>query len=95
MLSVIFLTLVLTCLGQDNPALRVDEFVAAQMQRQRVPGVSLAVIKDGQIVYAKGYGLANLEHQVAVRPETVFQSGSMGTQDGKIAGLDLPSKVTR
>src|SRR5438045_9512966 len=50
------------------------------MKRQRIPGLSLAVIKDGQIVLAKGYGLANVEHQAPVKPETIFQSGSMGKQ---------------
>ena len=35
---------------------------------------------NGHIVLAKGYGLANVEHQVPVKPETVFQSGSVGKQ---------------
>jgi CubicO group peptidase (beta-lactamase class C family) len=70
----------------------------AEIGRQRIPGLSLVVISDGRIVFAKGYGLANVEHQVPVKPETVFQSGSVGKQftatavmmlveDGKI-GLD-------
>jgi CubicO group peptidase (beta-lactamase class C family) len=50
------------------------------MQKQRIPGVSLAVVKNGQVLLDRGYGLANVEHQVAVRPETVFQSGSVGKQ---------------
>lgn len=50
------------------------------MKKQRIPGVAVAIIRDGQIVYAKGHGLANVEHQVAVKPETIFQSGSMGKQ---------------
>jgi CubicO group peptidase (beta-lactamase class C family)/dienelactone hydrolase len=89
--------------AQGDLAAKIDEFVSAEMQRQRAPGYALAVIKDGQTVYAKGYGLANLEHQVAVTPETVFQSGSVGKQftaaaavllveDGKIALDDKISK---
>jgi CubicO group peptidase (beta-lactamase class C family) len=66
--------------GQDAAIAKVDEFVRAEMQKQKIPGVSLAIVKDGQIVYAKGYGLANVEHNVAVKPETVFQSGSIGKQ---------------
>ena len=50
------------------------------MQKQKIPGVSLAVVKDGTPIIVKGYGLADLEHQVAVKPETVFQSGSVGKQ---------------
>lgn len=68
------------CLAQDALAARVDDFVRAEMLRQRVPGVSLAVVRDGRVVLAKGYGYANVEHQVPVRPETVFQSGSVGKQ---------------
>lgn len=48
------------------------------MQRGHVPGVSLLVMKDGKVLREKGYGYANLEHKVPVRPDTVFQSGSIG-----------------
>ncbi|MDQ4122164.1 MAG: beta-lactamase family protein [Acidobacteriota bacterium] len=66
--------------AQDATAAKVDEFIRTEMQKQKIPGVSLAVVKDGQIIYAKGYGFANVEHQVLVKPETVFQSGSVGKQ---------------
>src|SRR5262245_40585538 len=66
--------------AQDGTSTKVDDYMKAEMQRQRIPGASLAVVKDGQIILAKGYGLANVEHQVAVKPETIFQSGSMGKQ---------------
>jgi len=44
------------------------------------PGCALAVIKDGQIVYQQGYGLANLEHNVLILPATAFNIGSMAKQ---------------
>src|SRR2546427_1423946 len=66
--------------GQDAIATKVDDYVKAEMQRQHIPGLSLAVVRDGQIVLAKGYGLANVELQVPAKPETIFQSGSMGKQ---------------
>jgi len=59
---------------------QVDEYVHAEMERQHIPGLSLLVSREGQIVLAKGYGLANVELQVPVKPETVFQSGSVGKQ---------------
>ncbi len=68
------------CAAQDAVTAKVDDYVKAEMQRQRIPGLSLAVVKDGQIVLAKGYGLANVELQVPAKPETIFQSGSMGKQ---------------
>ena len=42
--------------------------------------MSLAVVHDGKPLIVKGYGFANLEHQVPVKPETIFQSGSVGKQ---------------
>lgn len=59
---------------------KIDEFIRAEMERQKIPGVSLAVVKDGKPLIVKGYGLSNVEHQVPVKPETVFQSGSVGKQ---------------
>jgi CubicO group peptidase (beta-lactamase class C family) len=78
----------------------VTEYVKAEMQHQHIPGLSLLVVKDGKIVRAEGFGLANVELQVPAKPETVFQSGSVGKQftatavmmlveEGKI-GLDDP-----
>ena len=67
--------------GNDAPGLdRVDAFVRAEMARQKVPGVAVAIVKKGAVLAAKGYGLANVEHNVAVSPDTIFQSGSVGKQ---------------
>jgi CubicO group peptidase (beta-lactamase class C family) len=78
----------------------VDEFLVSQMQRHQIPGISLAICRDGQVVRAMGYGLANVELDVPAKPETVFQTGSVGKQftamavmmlvdEGKL-GLDDP-----
>src|SRR5918998_430487 len=99
----LILLLSINCLAQNGVSNRVDEYVQAEMKTQQIPGVSLAVIKNGQIVLAKGYGFANVEHQVPVKPETIFQSGSMGKQftatavmmlveEGK---LSLDDKITK
>ena len=78
----------------------VTKYVKAEMARQHIPGLSLLVAKNGKIVRAEGFGLSNVELQVPVKPETIFQSGSVGKQftataimmlveEGKI-GLDDP-----
>lgn len=59
---------------------RIDTFIRAEMARQKVPGVGIGIVKQGKVFLAKGYGFANLEHQVPVGPETLFQSGSLGKQ---------------
>lgn len=58
----------------------VDDYVRDQMRRQKIPGLSLCITRDGQVVKAQGYGLANVEHQVPAKTETVYQSGSVGKQ---------------
>ena len=63
-----------------SPADPVDQYVRAEMQRQHIPGLALLVARDGKMVEAQGFGLANVELQVPVKPETVFQSGSVGKQ---------------
>jgi CubicO group peptidase (beta-lactamase class C family) len=65
----------------DEPiSASVDEFVAAELRAQHIPGVALAVVRDGKIVKAAGYGLANVELGVATKPESIFQTGSVGKQ---------------
>ena len=67
--------------GAQAPALsRIDSVVSAQMSRQRIPGVAVAVVKNGAVLLAKGYGEANAEHHVPVTAATMFQSGSVGKQ---------------
>lgn len=59
---------------------KVDEHVQAEMQRKKIPGLSIAVLRNGEVVKAKGYGLANVELNVPATPETIYQSGSIGKQ---------------
>ena len=44
------------------------------------PGVAIAVVKDGQIILSKGYGMANLEYDVPIDPKTVFHVASVSKQ---------------
>ena len=85
---------------QNDP---IDAIVREEMASQRIPGMAVAVIRRGETVKAQGYGLANVEHNVAATPQTVFQSGSLGKQftatavmlqveDGKLALTDSIAK---
>src|SRR4051812_42673116 len=62
---------------QPSTAAKVDEYVRSQMERLHIPGLSLAVVKDGHIVYQNAYGLADLELKVPVTADTVFQIQSV------------------
>lgn len=52
------------------------EFVAEQMAIWQVPGVAIAVIKNGEVVLAEGFGLRNVEAGLPVTPDTIFAIGS-------------------
>jgi CubicO group peptidase (beta-lactamase class C family) len=54
-----------------------DDVVGALMKRIEVPGVSIAVIKDFKIHWAKGYGVADVETGAPVTTETMFQAASI------------------
>jgi len=64
---------------------QVDDFVRSELQRQKVPGLAVAIVGPGGVVSAKGYGYANVEHDVPVTDETIFQSGSVGKQFTAVA----------
>ena len=58
----------------------IDRYLESEMRRQNIPGISLAVVKNGKPLYVKSYGVATLEHDVRAKPQTVFQIGSVGKQ---------------
>src|SRR5262249_28071467 len=58
----------------------IDRFVREEMAAEQIPGLAVGVYSRGNILLAKGYGLANVELNVPVKPETIFQSGSVGKQ---------------
>lgn len=58
----------------------IDAFVQHEMARQHIPGLELGIYSRGRILLTKGYGLANVELNVPVKPETLMQSGSVGKQ---------------
>jgi CubicO group peptidase (beta-lactamase class C family) len=81
-------TFVLTCglsalLGLPGMARtaepRIDK-IFAQWDTPGSPGCALAVIRDAAVVYARGYGLSNLELNVPITPKSVFDIGSVSKQ---------------
>jgi len=64
---------------------KVDQFVAAEMQQQKIPGVAVGVFKAGEPILMKGYGYANVEHHAPVSPASVYHSASIGKQFAAVA----------
>ena len=84
--------------NDDRLSAHVDEVVRAQMREQNIPGVSLAVTRDGKVIKATGYGLANVELNVPMAPQMLLHTESLAkaftatavmmlVEEGKI-GLD-------
>jgi len=65
--------------AQDKKTAAVDE-VFSDLTKPGSPGCALGVYRDGKTVYSKGYGLANLEENVAITPQSVFDIGSTSKQ---------------
>jgi len=59
---------------------QADDVVKAELQRQRIPGLALAVVKDGKIIKATGYGFANRKLGIPVGADTVFKIASVSKQ---------------
>ncbi len=58
----------------------VDSLVQQEMQKHQIAGLALMVAKDGQQIKTEGYGVANLEWNVPVTKDTVFEIGSITKQ---------------
>jgi CubicO group peptidase (beta-lactamase class C family) len=63
--------------------------LAKRMAEMKVPGVSIAFFDHGRIVWAKGYGLADVASGQPVTPETMFQAGSISKPLTAVAALRL------
>lgn len=63
----------------ENPSKAVDQ-VFAKWSNTNSPGCAIAVIQDGEIIHQKGYGMADLEHDIPIRPSSVFYIGSVSKQ---------------
>lgn len=81
----------------------IEEKVEKRRQELGIPGMSLVIVKDGQIIYLKGFGYKDLENKVPVTPDTQFAIGSitksftglsvlMSADEGKLSLEDSPKK---
>ncbi len=66
-------------LPADETTDKVDKLFAA-WDKTTTPGAALAIVKDGKIVYERGYGMAKLEDGIVNTPDKVFDIGSVSKQ---------------
>lgn len=81
-----------TAVGANDPPPAQIDAVFADYDTTVSPGCALGVIRDGVLVYKRGYGMANLEHGIALSPRSVFRTGSVGKQFTAMAVALLADK---
>ena len=75
--------------ADERIEVRVDELFA-EIDRTGSPGAAVLVVQDGEVMYRKGFGQANLEHGIPITPSTVFDIASMSKQ---FAGMSVAMLV--
>ncbi|MGH9776903.1 MAG: serine hydrolase [Candidatus Acidiferrales bacterium] len=60
-----------------DPMAGFDAWVEQEMKKWTVPGLAVAVVKDGEVILLKGYGYRDVEKQLPVTPQTLFAIGSI------------------
>src|SRR5215217_8957481 len=56
----------------QSASTNVEKLIQREMRERRIPGVQVAVVKDGKIVLSKSFGTADIQHSVPVTNKTVF-----------------------
>jgi len=67
----------------------IDDYIQAEMRIHQIPGLALAIIQNSEVIKLSSYGVANIEHNVPVTPQTIFQTGSIGKQFAATAIMHL------
>ncbi len=103
--SALLSSLITSCIAQSAPPEKREaevNAIFAKMDTTVSPGCALSVIRDHKIIYERGYGMADLDHNVPITPTSVFHVASMSkqftaasilllAQEGKLS-LDDPAR---
>jgi CubicO group peptidase (beta-lactamase class C family) len=73
----------------DSPSDVVDDVILGEMRKRHVAGLSLAIIQDGKIVKARGYGVTERGGDSPVTTATLFQAGSISKSVSALGALRL------
>ena len=68
---------------------QIEALVAAEMTRQKIPGMSVAIVAGGQPRWAAGYGMQDVENNVPAKASTVYRLGSISKPITAVAVMQL------
>src|SRR5690348_5263896 len=72
-----------------NAEQAIDRIATEQLQKQKIPAMTVAVGLDGKVVYSKGFGIADIENGVPATAETLIRTGSIAKPLSAAAALTL------
>ncbi|ABW00969.1 serine hydrolase [Caldivirga maquilingensis] len=55
----------------------IEEFIVNRMRETRIPGLSVGIVKENELIYARGFGFRNLERGLPATPGTIYGIGSV------------------
>lgn len=70
----------------------IEQILSSEMSRQHIPGLSIAIVVDTQLVWSNGYGMADLENYVPAKATTKYRTASIGKPMTATAILQLVEK---
>lgn len=97
-IAVIVILVSFQCLGQtkkndySDMLTVIDLWLDAQRDFDRLPGISVAIVQDQDIIFKKGYGYADMDKKVSMKPETIFSICSISKLFTSIAIMQLWEK---
>lgn len=71
---------------------QIEQLITAKMSKDRIPGFSIAIAQDGKLIWANGYGIADLENFVPAKAVTAYRSASVGKPITATAVMQLAEK---
>ena len=70
----------------------VERLVMDKMARDKIPGLSIAIVVDGEPVWSNGYGLADVENSVPAAATTIYRTASIGKTMTATAAMQLAER---
>lgn len=88
-IKISLLILILATFSAFSQTDSIDTFIESQMKLRKIPGLQLAITKNGKIIKAKSYGIANIEDSIKVDNQTTFAINSMTKSFTGVAIMQL------
>src|SRR5262245_47534221 len=69
--------IILPVIGKSSDLTMLDEFIPAQIEKWKVPGLAIAVVQHGKVIYSHGFGSRDVKQNLPVTTKTIFAIGSI------------------